>query len=76
MIEAKELQAYRREQMRTHLEQKILKYAENHYLGYSTSTHECPKWLREELVKLGYKVSIFGTNNDMVQILFGEEERE
>ena len=76
MKKAWEMQAYRREQMRDHLEKKMLEYARSHYLGYTTTTHDCPKWLRDELVELGYKVSLFGVDNKCVQILFGEEEHD
>ena len=76
MKSAFELRAYRRCEMRKHLEEKMLEYANNHYLGYSTNTHDCPSWLREELKELGYEVSLFGTDNDRVQILFGETERD
>ena len=76
MKSALELRAYRRCEMRKHLEEKMLEYANSHYLGYSTTTHDCPSWLREELKELGYEVSLFGTDKSRVQILFGEEERE
>lgn len=76
MKTASEMRTYRRDQMRDDLEEKMVEYAKSHYLGYSTSVHECPYWLREELKELGYEVSIYGMNNDKVQILFGETERD
>ena len=74
IISATNIRAIRRSRMRLDLQNKMIKYARNHYLGYTTTTHDCPSWLREELVESGYRVFIFGTNNDRVQILFGEEE--
>lgn len=76
MMNASEMRMHRRDCMRRHLEEKMLEYADGHYLGYTTTTHHCPKWLRKELEELGYIVQIFGVDNKGVQILFGEEERE
>ena len=76
IVSATNICAIRRTRMRIDLQNKMIEYARNHYLGYSTTTHDCPSWLRRELEEAGYKVSIFGTNNDRVQILFGEEETE
>ena len=74
IINAINIRAIRRNRMRLDLQNKMIEYARNHYLGYSTSTHDCPSWLRRELEEAGYRVFIFGTSNDRVQILFGEEE--
>ena len=74
IISATNICAIRRDRMRIDLQNKMLEYARGHYLGYSTTTHDCPSWLRRELEEAGYKVLIFGTNDDRVQILFGEEE--
>ena len=74
IISATNIRAIRRNRMRIDLQNEMTEYARKHYLGYSTTTHDCPSWLREELEEAGYKVLIFGTNDDRVQILFGEEE--
>ena len=76
MISAQQLVEIRREHMRRHLEEDLLKNAENHYLGYTTDAHNCPSWLREELKELGYDISFFGSENKGVQILFGEKYRD
>ena len=76
MISAEEIVEYRRNCMRTHLEEQMKEFVDKHYLGYSTTTHNCPSWLREELIEAGYEVSLFGMNDKCVQILFGEKERE
>ena len=76
MISAEEIRKRRREGIEKHLEEKIIEFADEGYLGYSTSTHECPQWLRQKLEEHGYNVFLFGTDNKCVQILFGEEIRD
>ena len=48
IVSATNIRAMRRNRMRIDLQNKMIEHAQEHYLGYSTSTHDCPSWLRRE----------------------------
>ena len=73
MKSAQEMVEMQRECMREYIMHNIESNIKQGYTGFCTSTHRCPDWLQQELKALDYRISIYGINNDQVQILWWEK---
>ena len=59
--------------MREYIMRNIESNIKQGYKGFCTTIQRCPVWLQQELEALDYRVSIYGTCNDQVQILWWKE---
>ena len=70
---AQEMIELQMECMRDYVMRNIESNIKQGYKGFCTTKYRCPDWLQQELEALGYRISIYGTNNDKVQILWWKE---
>ena len=70
---AQDMIEMQRECMREYIMQNIESNIKQGYEGFCTTIQRCPAWLKQELEALGYRVSIYGIDNDKVRILWWKE---
>ena len=70
---AQEMIELQMECMRDYVMRNIESNIKQGYKGFCTTIQRCPDWLQQELEALGYRISIYGINNDKVQIVWWKE---